>query len=115
MGSSLPGRSAEGHSCQTDFSSKLQAAGADATGYVAKLSSGHVSVIILNKDAAKDLDLSVDFGSGVSGKVETETLHAPALDSREAHITRSATHGLLKQGRCSVVVPHATGLRLTLV
>ena len=98
-----------------DFSSKIQAAGVDATGYAAKLPNGHTSVIILNKDADKDLDLNVDFGSGASGKVEIETLHAPALDSREAHITRSSTHGILKQGKYSVVVPHVTGVRLTLV
>jgi hypothetical protein len=100
---------------QTDLTSKLQAAGVDATGYAAKLPSGHTSIIILNKDAEKDLDLSLDFGSGASGKVEIETLHAPALDSREAHITPSATHGDLKGGKNSVRVPHASGLRMTLV
>jgi hypothetical protein len=99
---------------QTDLSSKLQAAGVDATAYAAKLPGGHASLIILNKDSEKDLVLSVDFGSGRSGKVETETLHAPALDSREAHITRSATPDRLKDGRYSVVVPHATAVRLTL-
>jgi hypothetical protein len=41
-------------------------------------------------------------------------LHAPALDSREAHITTSTKTGSLKQGKCSVTIPHATGLRLTL-
>ncbi len=98
-----------------DFSSKLQASGVDATGYAAKLPSGHMSIIILNKDAEKDLDLSVDFGSAASGMVEIVTLHAPALESREAHITASAKLGLLKQGRYSVAVPHATGLRLIFV
>jgi hypothetical protein len=99
---------------QTDLTAKIQAAGVDATAYAAKLSSGHVSVIILNKDAAQDLDLSVDFGSGASGKVEIESLHAPALESREARITGSAAHGVLKQGKYTVAVPHASGLRLTL-
>jgi hypothetical protein len=99
---------------QTDLSSKLQAAGVDATAYAAKLPGGHASVIILNKDSEKDLVLILDFGTGRTGKVETETLHAPALESREAHITRSATPGRLKDGRYSVVVPHATAFRLTL-
>jgi hypothetical protein len=71
-------------------------------------------VIILNKDAAADLEEEVDFGRGVRGAVETEILHAPALDSREAHITTSTKSDSLKQGKCSVTVPHATGLRLTL-
>ena len=98
---------------KTGFSEKLQAAGVNATAYAAKLPSGKTSVIILNKDAAADLDLELDFGRGISGTVETETLHAPALDSREAQITNSAKAGSLKQGKYSVVVPHAAGLRLT--
>ena len=81
--------------------------------YAAKLPDGHTSVIILNKDAEKDLELMLDFGAGKTGKVETETLHAPALDSREAHITRSAAPAHLKAGKHAVTVPHATGVRLT--
>jgi hypothetical protein len=46
--------------------------------------------------------------------VETEILHAPALDSREAHITTTTETDSLKHGKYSVTVPHATGLRLTL-
>jgi hypothetical protein len=61
-------------------------------------------VIILNKDAAADLEVELDFGRGVSGAVETEILHAPALDSREAHITTSTKTDSLKQGKCSVIV-----------
>lgn len=98
-----------------DLSSVLQETGVDATAYAARLQSGQTSVIILNKDADKDLELSLDFGSGRTGAMEAETLHAPALDSREAHITRSAHSGAWKNGKYSVVVPHASGLRLTLV
>jgi hypothetical protein len=71
-------------------------------------------VIILNKDVAADLEAKLDFGQDASGVVQTETFHAPALDSREAHITTSAKTDSLKQGKCSVTVPHATGLRVTL-
>lgn len=98
-----------------DFSTKLQAAGVNATAYAAKLSGGKSSAILLNKDAAADLELELDFGPGVSGEVETERLHAPALDSREANITKSAKTESLKQGKCSVIVPHATGLRVTVI
>jgi hypothetical protein len=98
----------------TEFSTKLQAAGVNATAYAAKLPGGQISVIILNKDAEADLEAELDFGRGVSGAVETEILHAPALNSREAHITASTKTDSLKQGKCSVTVPHATGLRLTL-
>jgi hypothetical protein len=99
---------------KTEFSAKLQDTGVDATAYAAKLPNGHTSVIILNKDAAADLEVELDFGRGVSGAVETEILHAPALDSQEAHITASPKTDSLKQSKCSVTLPHATGLRLTL-
>lgn len=101
---------------KSDFTSKLQAAGVNATAYVAKLADSRTSVIILNKDAEKDLELKVDFRSGgAKGTVEVETLHAPTLDSREAQITKSEKNESLKGGACSVAVPHATGMRLTLI
>ncbi len=99
---------------KTDFSTKLQDTGVNATAYAAKLPGGHTSVIILNKDAAADLEVELDFGRDASGVVQTETLHAPGLDSREAHITTSTKTDSLKQGKYSVTVPHATGLRVTL-
>jgi hypothetical protein len=100
---------------KTEFSTKLQAAGVNATAYAAKLPGGHTSVIILNKDAAADLEVELDFGRDASGVVHTETLHASELDSREAHITTSTKTDSLKQGKCSVIVPHATGLRVTVI
>ena len=100
---------------QGDLTSKLQAAGVDVTGYAAKLANGHTSVVILNKDAEKDLAITLDFGSGKIGAVETETLHAPALDSREAHITRSAKSAALSGGKYTLTVPHASGVRVTLI
>jgi hypothetical protein len=90
---------------KTEFPTKLEAAEVKATAYAANLPGGQTSVIILNKDAGADLEVELDLGRGVSGAVETEILHAPALDSREAHI---------KQGKCSVTISRATGLRLTL-
>jgi hypothetical protein len=99
---------------KAQFLTKLQDAGVNATAYAAKLPTGQTSVIILNKDAAADIDVELDFGRGMSGTVQTEMLHAPALDRREAHITTSTRTDYLKQGKCSVTVPHATGLRVTL-
>ena len=99
---------------KTEFSTKLQDAGGNATAYAAKLPGGQTSVIILNKDAEADLELELDFGRDASGVVHAETLHAPGLDIREAHITMSTKTDSLKQGKCSVIVPHATGLRVTL-
>jgi hypothetical protein len=98
---------------QGDFTSQLQAAGVDATAYAAILPDGHRAVVILNKDAEQDLEVNIDFGNGQSGAVETETLHAPALDSREAHIAQSKP-ARLQNGSCRVTVPNATGLLLTL-
>ena len=98
---------------QGDFTSQIQATGVDATAYAAVLPGGHVSIIILNKDAQQDIELSLDLGTGKAGEVEAESLHAPALDSREANITRSQKPGALKDGKYTVTVPHASGLRLT--
>jgi hypothetical protein len=100
---------------KTDFSTKLQAAGVDATAYAAKLPGGQTSVVILNTDAAADLEVEVDFGRGRSGGVEIQRLQAPALDSREAHITTLTKTGSLNHGKCSVAVPRATGLRLRVI
>jgi hypothetical protein len=100
---------------KTDFSTKLQATGVNATAYAAKLPGGQASVIILNKDAAADLEVELDFGRDASGVAQTETLHAPGLDSRETHITTSAKSYSFKEGKCPVTVPHRTGLRLTLI
>ncbi len=97
-----------------DFTSQLQATGVNATGYAAKLPSGHVAVIILNKDAEQSLEVSLEFGRGRTGTVETNTLHAPALDSREAHINRSPEPGRFQDGKYTATVPHATGVCLTL-
>jgi hypothetical protein len=100
---------------KTEFSTQLQAGGVNATVYAARLAGGQTSVIILNKEEVADLELELEFGNVISGAVETETLHAPGLDSREAHITTSANTDSLKQGKCSIIAPHATGIRLTLV
>jgi len=99
---------------QGDLSSQLQATGVNASAYAAKLPSGHVAVVLLNKDAEQNVEVSLEFGTGRKGAVETKTLHAPALDSREAHITRSAEAGRLRDGKYTVTVPHATGVCLRL-
>jgi hypothetical protein len=97
-----------------DFTSQIQATGVNATAYAAMLPGGHASIIILNKDAVQDIELSLDFGTNKTGALETATLNGPSLDSREAHITQSHEPRRLQDGKSVVSVPHATGLRLTL-
>lgn len=99
---------------QTDFTSQFEAAGVNATGYAAKFANGASSVILLNKDLERDVEVTLHFVAGKKGSIAVETLHAPAADSREAHITRSAHAAQLKEGGYTVVVPRATGVRLTL-
>ena len=113
-GLKFAGEFSGGSLLQGDFTSQLQAAGIDATAYAATLPGGHIAVIILNKDAEQNVEVSLDFGKGKTGAVETKTLHAPALDSREAHITQSSEAGHLEGGKYTVTVPHATGVCLTL-
>jgi len=97
-----------------DFTAQLQASGVDATAYAAVLPGRKAAVIILNKDAEKDVEVNLDFGKGRGGKVEIETLHAPSLESRETHITSSPQPNHLKDGKYTVTIPHASGYRLTL-
>jgi len=96
---------------KTELSAKLQDAGINATAYAAKHPDGKTSVINLNKDVVADVEVELDFGGSVSGNVEIETLNAPGLESREAHITRPTKSDSLKHGKCTVSVPHATGVR----
>ena len=93
---------------QADLTGRIQAEGVDATACAANLPDGAVAVVILNKDAVRDLDV----GSEKSGTVEIETLHAPAIDAREAHITREPNR-TVKQGRFVVTASHSSGMRLT--
>lgn len=95
-----------------DLAQQLASAGANVTGYAVKLANGATSVILLNKDLEKDVEITLNF-AGKHGKVEIETLHAPAVDSREAHITRDAKSGHLKNGRYTVKLAHASGVRVT--
>lgn len=97
---------------KNDLTAKLETTGVNATGYAMKLANGRTSVILLNKDAEKDLAVTLDFGG--SGAVEVETLHGPALDSREADIT-AGQRGHLKDGKYDAIVPHASGMRVTLI
>lgn len=97
---------------KAELTSALQATGVDATAYAAKLLTGETAVIVLNKDATKDLEVTLDFGHGKGGSVTTEALHAPALDSREAQITAHGKAGALQQGKFSLTVPHASGVRV---
>jgi hypothetical protein len=97
-----------------DLTTPLATAGVNAMAYAAQLADGKPSVIVLNKDAEKDLELTLDFG-GRKGKVQSEALHAPDLASRVAVITRPSFVTALKGGKCNVTVPHASAMRLTLV
>ena len=96
---------------KADLTQALQATGVDATAYAANLPSGETAVIVLNKDATRDLELTVDFGSAKAGRVRVETLRAPALDSREARIAPGEGHAL-REGKVTLTALRASGLRL---
>jgi hypothetical protein len=98
---------------RADFNSQLQAVGVNATAYAARLSGGNIAVIILNKDAERSVELSLNFETGATGVIETKMLHAPALDSRAAHITNSPEVGRMKAAKYVVTVPCAAGICLT--
>ncbi len=96
-----------------DFHGPLLAAGVDATAYAAKMPGGETRVVLLNKDAERDVDVELNLG-GMLGHaaVDIETLRAPALDSRSAAISRSGSDRM-SRGRYSTTVEHASGVCLT--
>jgi hypothetical protein len=100
-----------------DLSGWLLAAGVDATAYAAKMPGGETRVVVLNKDAALDLALDLDFSAHRHQTVAIETLRAPALDSRSAAIASDGSSGSgsdhLSHGRYTATVPHASGVCLT--
>ncbi len=99
---------------KTDFATKLQAVGVDATAYAAELPDGKRCVIILNKDLEKDLSLTLDFGKAYTGTLDVETLEAPSIDSREVRITQASKNRLAAVHHFDLTIPHASGLRVKL-
>ncbi len=96
------------------FTAALQASGVNATGYGAVSRHGRRCVVLLNKDLERDLDVELDFGDRAHGPVDIDLLHAPAIDSREAHITRVPGRPALSDGKVAVRLLHASGVRVTL-
>lgn len=96
-----------------DLSAKLQASGVNARAYAAQFGDGATAVIVLNKDADKDLALSLEFAGRKAVKAVVETLTGPALDSREAHIRRGAEMRI--EGKSvSVEIPHASAIHIVI-
>ena len=94
-----------------DFTAKLQAAGVNATAYAAEMPSGKRSVILINKDLDKDLEVSLDFGK--RGGVHVEVLRAPSIESREAGISSQPPAKFENHGHVTFSLPHASAVRVT--
>jgi hypothetical protein len=112
-GLKFAGSLAGGTFLNSELTSSLQAAGVNATAYAAKLASGAVSVIVLNKDLEKDVEVTLKIAGTRGGHVELETLLASAIDSREAHLRRSSKGGVVTGGTYVARVPKASGVRVT--
>ena len=96
-----------------NLSSRLQAAGVNATAYAAESKGKGRSVVILNKDLDKDLAVVLDFAKGKGLAVETVKLYASSVESRDARILPSSKSRLGDDGRYQVSVPRASGVRVT--
>jgi hypothetical protein len=67
------------------LTSQIQPAGVDATTYAAKLPDGAISVVVLNKDPKRDLELTLDFGADRSSAVKMEVcVHRRLTHARPA-------------------------------
>ena len=97
---------------KTDFAAKFQAAGVNGTGYAAELPGGKWCVVLLNKDLAKDVEIALNFDRG--GVADLQALRAAAVDSRDAEIVQLSGSALKKDEPFRIVVPHASGMRLTI-
>jgi hypothetical protein len=96
---------------ETDFAPALAASGVNATVYAAMLPGGARSFIVLNRDAEKDLPLTLDFNSG-GERLQMEAMTAASLSSRTVQVTSSVSAA--KGRRLGVVVPRASAMRVTL-
>ncbi len=94
----------------SDFAPTLQAAGVNATAYAAETSAGQRCVVILNKDAEKDLDVALQFDKTRSAAVDVQWLRAPAIDSRDTEITKPSTARMSGDGQYRLTVPHASAV-----
>jgi len=95
-----------------NLTSELQISGVNASSYAAKLKGNSRSIVILNKDLDKDLEVILEFDGGTGLAVEEVRLHASSVDSRDAHIL-PASKSRLSDGRCQISVPRASGVRVT--
>ena len=98
---------------ETDFAAKFQSAGINATGYAAELAGGKQCVALLNKDLTKDVEIALSFDR--SGTAELQALRAPAVDSRDAEIVQVSRTQVERSKPLVVALPHASGMRITLV
>lgn len=95
---------------ETDLSGRLLAAGVNARAYAAKTPDGEVRVMVVNKDADRDVAVDLNLGTHRSDSVEVATLYAPALDSREAAIRAATPSGRFSRGAYTLTVPRASGM-----
>lgn len=98
-----------------DWTEALTASGVNATAYAAELNGGARSVVILNKDTESDLTVRVQFGGTAKGRAVVERLQAPALESREAHLTTEGYGEKVNNGGVEIRVVRASAVRLTLL
>ena len=112
-GLQLAGAFSGGRLFKADLTARLQSAGINATAYAAELPGGKRSIIILNKDLEKDLEVTLNFGSGKNTSVEKQKLESNAIDSREARFTDPIRSAMADTGRYRVLVPHASAVRIT--
>jgi hypothetical protein len=99
---------------KTDLTAPLQAAGVNATAFAARMPNGKLSVMVLNKDAERDVTMTIDFGAVKAAAANVETLTAASLTSREAHIAVAPKHAAVKAGKVTVTVAKSSGMRITL-
>ena len=90
----------------------LNAAGINATAYAAKMPTGHTLIAIINKDATRDLALTIN----ARAILATETLTAPALDAHSATLAHQPVSHLMRSAAepIPITIPHASAKLITI-
>jgi len=95
-----------------DLNAEFERLGLNASGYAVQMPGGSISIVILNKEASRDFNLSLTLQGRGKTKVQTVTLQADSLESREVKIAQSSRVESLSKDRFTKKIPHASGILL---
>lgn len=95
-----------------DFAGEFDRLGLQASGFAVQMPDGSTAMILLNKEAKRDIDLSIKWMPERSAKVTARTLQAESFESRSVHLSEVRTLPSLRGDRYQITVSRSSGLLL---